>query len=110
MDDIFCQSCGAKVEIAQSLRTQVEGKVKTEYDELLKAKDKQLQEMGEQEIRIRKEKALLEEKGRTMELEVVRKVDASKKELIETVSKQMTDHFHLKEEEYKKQIEDLKKL
>lgn len=110
MDDIICQNCGAKVEIAQSIRTQVENQIKSEYENLLKSKDKQIKEMAELELKVRKEKTILEDKERNMELEVARKIDTSKKEIIENVSKEMSNHFHLKEEEYKKQIEDLKKL
>ncbi len=109
MDDIYCQKCGAKVEITQSLRTQVEKTLKHEYEQQLKEKDRKLAEMEKLEVAIRKEKALLEEKQRGMELQIARKVDASKKELVEIISKQLTDDFRLKEEDYKKKIDELKK-
>ena len=62
------------------------------------------------ELALRKDKAALEERGRELDLEVARKVDAEKQRLEESIRKTVGEEQSLKVKEKDKQIDDLKKL
>lgn len=62
------------------------------------------------ELALRRDKAALEERGRELDLEVARKVDAEKQRLEESIRKTVGEEQSLKVREKDKQIDDLKKL
>ncbi|MFM1891321.1 MAG: hypothetical protein RLZ44_398, partial [Pseudomonadota bacterium] len=61
------------------------------------------------ELQLRQEKQALEERARTLDLEVARKLDAERTRIEETVRKAVGDEQTLKLREKEKQIEDLRK-
>ena len=62
------------------------------------------------ELVLRKDKAALEERGRELDLEVARKVDAEKQRLEASIRRTVGEEQSLKVKEKDKQIDDLKKL
>lgn len=71
----------------------------------IKSKDEQLEQFRSQELLLRKDKQLLEDKHKNLDLEVARKVDAEK----EILKEQVAESFKLKEAEYRKKIDDASK-
>ncbi len=75
------------------------------------AEERSKRESAEQaELALRKEKSLLEDRARALDLEVARKVDAEKQRLEESIRRTVGEEQSLKVKEKDKQIEDLKKL
>ncbi|GAB4180426.1 MAG: DUF2130 domain-containing protein [Rhodocyclaceae bacterium] len=62
------------------------------------------------ELALRREKGALEERARSIDLEVARKLDAQKSALEESLRRSFAEEGSLKLAEREKQIEDLKKL
>jgi hypothetical protein len=77
--------------------------------EQLSEQSRKAQEAQQAELALRKEKAVLEERSRTLDLEVARKVDAEKQRLEEAIRKSTAEEQSLKLKEKEKQIEDLRK-
>lgn len=82
----------------------------------LKDKDTQLNEqkdmivsLEKKELELRREKRLIEEARKKIELEVERRVDTVRKETIETVRKTQEDEYRLKMLEKEKQLDMMKK-
>lgn len=75
------------------------------------AEERSKRESAQQaELALRKSKAALEERGRELDLEVARKVDAEKQRLEESIRRTVGEEQSLKVKEKDKQIDDLKKL
>jgi hypothetical protein len=70
--------------------------------ESLEAKDEQLTQFRKQELALRKDKLALEDKEKSLELELVRRVESEKESLKATIEEQ----FKLKEAELRKKIVD----
>ena len=77
--------------------------------EELEDKKKQLQEAKQFELQLRKRQDELEEKEKNLELELQRKLDSEKEKIRQQASEQFLREHQLKEAEYKKQAEDMKK-
>ena len=67
-------------------------------------------EAQQAELALRREKNALEERARSLDLEVARKLDAQKRELESSLRRTLAEEGSLKLAEKEKQIEDLKKL
>jgi hypothetical protein len=106
---IKCPHCGKVVEITEALRHEIkveldaelEKRIRKEFEEELAEKNKKLEEMRSEELKIRAEKRRLEEAKKDLELQVQRKIDEEKRK--------MEDNYHLKEIEKDKKIADLMK-
>jgi hypothetical protein len=116
-----------RAEVEQTLRqeadervkaaaAQAEARARASSDQEVKLLKEQLaeqsrkaQEAQQAELALRKEKAVLDERSRTMDLEVARKVDAEKQRLEEAIRKSAAEEQALKLKEKEKQIEDLRK-
>ena len=97
--------------------TAAESRVRDQTDQDLKLLREQLTEQQRKtraaqdaELVLRKDKAALEERGRELDLEVARKVDAEKQRLEESIRRTVGEEQSLKVKEKDKQIDDLKKL
>lgn len=75
----------------------------------LAEKEAKVDQMREDELKLRQEKRRLEEKEKDLALEVIRKVDEERKRIEETLVKQLQENFRMKELEKEKVIQDLKK-
>lgn len=87
-----------RVRESMTLETQV-------LQESLEAKDEQLTQFRKQELTLRKDKLALEDKEKSLELELVRRVESEKQSLQVTIEEQ----FRLKEAELRKKIDDASK-
>lgn len=96
-------------EIAQKKATE---KINTELKDLQEVsieKDKQIQEMREHELEIRKEKRELEEEKKNLKLEVERKLDAEREKISQQAKKEASEETRLKMAEKDKQMDQLRK-
>jgi len=137
---ITCPRCGHEIPLTDALTGQIrhdiearlkldeekhikvavaatESRVRNQTDQDLKLLREQLAEQQRKtrtaqdaELVLRKDKAALEERGRELDLEVARKVDAEKQRLEESIRKTVGEEQSLKVKEKDKQIDDLKKL
>lgn len=116
--NITCPHCGDSFEISQAfkheieeqLKTKIEEKSKDEIEDLkkqLKVKDQKVDEMRDQELKLREEKRRLEDKEKDLELEVQRKLDSQRIEIEEKILKQASDEHKMKDLEKEKKISDL---
>lgn len=138
MNTIRCTHCGKEIEISEALshelkasyeqdyqkkleqaQKDVEGKVRKELLEKggleladlkkqLDEKSKKVDEMREQEIKLRNEKRRLEDKEKEMNLELERRMDEERKKVEEKVLREESERQRLKEAEKDKVINDLK--
>jgi len=138
--NINCPSCGHSFAVSEALgaqlRGEIEAQVRGDHDvrmrravaeaqnrtrertdqeikllqEQLAAQQAKVREAQAEELALRREKALLEERQREMDLEVARKVDAGKQGLEQAIRKSVGEEQALKVKEKEKQIDDLKKL
>jgi hypothetical protein len=76
----------------------------------LTRKDATLKEFRENELALRKEKQQLEEDKQNLEIGVQRRLDSERRAILEQASKTEADRFRLKEQEYRKQLEDALKV
>ena len=73
-------------------------------------KDRRLVEAEKAELLLRKEKRELEEKGKRLELEVARRIDAERTKIQEDTAKQLQEEFRLKDAEKDKKLQDAMKV
>jgi hypothetical protein len=78
--------------------------------EQLAEQQRKTREAQQAELALRKVKAELEERGRELDLEVARRLDAEKTRLEDAIRKSVGDEQSLKLKEKDKQIDDLRKL
>lgn len=126
---IKCPHCQQEVEISEALAAQLKDRwrdeLKGELTREAKAKlaieiagikeeaeeaTKKLAQYQKKELELRKEKRALEERHRTMELEITRQLDEERKKVEESVLKRAAQEHRLKELEMAKQLEDQKRL
>lgn len=137
-NQIKCPSCGHSFAVTDALKSElekefsekhkkeitelqktVEEKVRKELEEkslieikdlktTLEEKEKKLSSMREEELKLREERRKLEEKEKDMDLTFQRKLDEERKRVEESVMKQASEDFRLKEMEKEKVISDLK--
>jgi hypothetical protein len=72
----------------------------------LKEKETKVQEMRDEELKLREEKRALLEREKDLSLEVARKIDEERKRIEETAQKQASESFRLKEQELEKKLKD----
>lgn len=77
--------------------------------EELEQKKKQLDEAHKYELELRKKADSLEEKEKNFELEMARKLDQEKEKIREQTAETFLKEHQLKEAEYKKQADDMKR-
>ncbi|MDO8551496.1 MAG: DUF2130 domain-containing protein [bacterium] len=128
MNTIKCPKCGSLVEITEvlkneikqesqeefekELRSKIDEEKKTEILDLKKAldeKNQKVDQMRDQELKLREEKRNLEEREKELTLEVGRRIDEERKKIEETVLKRAIEEHQLKDLEKDKVINDLKK-
>lgn len=104
----------------EEMRKQVEAAAKKETEEKMQLemtdlkrqveeKNRKVDELQNQELKLREEKRRLEEKEKELKLEVERRVDEETKKVEEKVLKQALEVHHLKDLEKEKIIHDLTK-
>jgi hypothetical protein len=81
----------------------------TELQEELKRNSKKLEESEKNELELRKKARFLEEKEKNIELEMARKMDKERKEIVNQTKKQEEEQYRLKVQEKDKQMEILNK-
>jgi hypothetical protein len=107
------------LEELEKVRSEVEGKVKKDLEEKQKTelldlerqnteKDKKIEEMRDNELRLREEKRKVEEQKKELKLEVQRQLDEQRKKIEEEVLQQAVLEHRLKDKEKDKIIDDLK--
>jgi hypothetical protein len=92
----------SKRKAAESLNLQI-----SDLNEQLKEKEDSLKEAQKQELELRKRQRVLEEREKQMELEMERKMDKERNELIEKISDQFEEKHRLKDAEKDKQLADM---
>lgn len=101
-------------------RTKLKGMLQKELEERsgqalaelkgqLEEKERKISAFMETELKLRKEKADLEEARKGLELEVARKIDGERKRIQEEAEKRIAEQYRLKEADKDKVIEDLKR-
>lgn len=129
MNTVKCPKCGSPIEISEALRQEIKLESQTEIENQLRQKieeekkteildlKKSLEEknlkvdqMREQELKLREEKRQLEEKEKELQLEVTRRIDEAKRQIEEAVLKQALEEHRLKDMEKDKKISDMEKL
>jgi len=75
----------------------------------LEEKDKKVDELREQEFKLREEKRRIEEREKELELKIQRRIDEEKKKIEEKVLKEEQEKHRYKDQEKEKIIKDLKK-
>ncbi len=100
----------------QILRQQLEEKARqtialeiNDLKEQLKEKDSKIAEAQTKELEIRKKARELEDRQKSLDLELQRKLDEERKGIEESLKKQFSDEIHFKLQEKEKQINDLRK-
>ncbi len=99
-----------KKTVAEEIKKQYEKNQLLELTDMQKQiaeKDKKLDELIQNELKLREERRKLEEDRKEMELAVQRQLDEEKKKIEETVLKQAVDEHRLKDMEKEKKIMDL---
>jgi hypothetical protein len=94
-----------KAETAREVREAVSLEMK-DLREQAAEKDRKLAEAGEAELELRKQKRELEEKSKTLELEVARKIDAERAAIQEETARQIQEEYRLKDAEKDKKLQD----
>ena len=90
----------------------VEGDLKLEIEDLLEQvqeKEDKLVKAVEIEKKLRKQQRELEDKEKSLELEMERKLDDERKKILDEARKNLEEENKLKDREKDKQVEDLKK-
>lgn len=97
--------------IAKEIKSKVHAETSMEissFKEEIESKNKKIQEFKKHEIDLRREKADLESRAQSMDLEVVRKVDAEKVKIREEVTNKLSSEHLFKERESENLIKGLK--
>lgn len=98
-------------ESEEKIKKQLEEKVSVEIKDLqkqLSEKENKVEELRENELKLREDRRKLEEKEKELNLEVQRKLDEERKKVEEEVLKQAVEEHRLKDKEKDKIIDDLK--
>ena len=101
-----------KRKIALKTKEEIEKSTKLEFAELkeqLDEKEKKLEDAREQESAIRKKNRELEDKEKTLELELNRRLDSERTKFKEETLKDVEEKHRLKEAEKDKQLSDMAK-
>jgi len=77
--------------------------------EQVKEKDEKLDKIREKELELRKHQRELEDKQKTLELEITRRVDEETNNLEEKIAERLTEKYRMKDLEKDKQLGDLRR-
>src|SRR3989344_7169970 len=102
---IKCKYCGREMEITEALGKNIEEKIRHELSEkanieitdlkkALAEKEEKVEELREQELKLREEKRKIEEREKDLKLEVERRIDEEKKKIEEAVLTQASHDHH----------------
>lgn len=98
--------------LRQTAKTEAESAIQVELKDLqeqIKAKDQRLEESQNNEIELRKKARAVEDRQKSLELEVARKVDEEREKIRQTAADQFSEDHRLKDLEKDKQLEDMRK-
>lgn len=98
-----------RTRISQVAQTAARSAMLTEIEDLRRQseeKDKLLATAQQAELALRHEKRALEERGKTLELEVARKLDVEREKIAEATATRLTSEYRLREAEKDKKLED----
>lgn len=96
----------------EKIKKQLDEKKTLEISDLqkqLEEKEEKVNELRNQELKLREEKRRIEEKEKELELETQRKIDEERNKIQEKILKQEQEKFRFKDQEKEKIIADLKK-
>lgn len=108
--DVARQVDKAKIKIYEEASKKIKEEMGTEVLSLraeIDAKDERLQQAQALEVELRKQKSSLEDRTRSLELEVIRKVDEAKSKIYEEALKKANEDNVLKDREQEKLVHDL---
>ena len=138
-DTIKCPKCGETIKISQAISHDIEGELRARIEkelavrskehevrireeageaaktqvellqQLIADKDKRLQEARTAEIELRRRQEDLEDKARSLGVEVVRRVADEKRMLTEKLSHDLEEEHRLKDAEKEKQLTDMRR-
>ena len=138
-DTIKCPKCGEAIKISQAISHDIEGELRARIEkelavrskeqearireeageaaktqvellqQLIADKDKRLQEARTAEIELRRRQEDLEDKARSLGVEVVRRVADEKRMLTEKLSHDLEEDHRLKDAEKEKQLTDMRR-
>jgi hypothetical protein len=101
-----------KSALEKKLKEELQSKSKVEIEDLRAhnlEQSKQIEESQRVELELRKKSRALEEKEKTIELDIQRKFDAEKVKIEEDVAKKITEDQRLKTAEKDKQLDDMRR-
>src|SRR4030043_1075799 len=124
---IKCPHCGRNFEITEALKHEIEVESKRKIEKAIREelenqqelevrdlkkqiaeKDQKVDEMRENELKLREATRKLEEKGKEMDLEMKRKLDEERKKIEEITLRKAQEEHRFKDQEKEKIITDLK--
>jgi hypothetical protein len=94
-----------KSEAAKEVRNELSIQIKELRDQTAD-KDRKLAEAEETELTLRKEKRELEDKGKKLEIEIARRIDAERAKIQEDTTRQLQEEYRLKDAEKDKKLQD----
>ncbi|MCH8026701.1 MAG: DUF2130 domain-containing protein, partial [candidate division Zixibacteria bacterium] len=99
-----------KISIEKEVTERLSESQKVEISDLreqLEDKDSKLEDYLQKELELRKKNRVLDERGKNLELEVARKIDAQHKQIEEGVARRKDEEYRLKNLENEKKLTDL---
>ncbi len=134
-----CSNCGARIELTEAFTHQIEEQLRAEYEKRIFAerasianktrqeteqrlalqlkdlqsqndeKERQLRDALENELALRKRQREIEEREKTLQLEVQRMLDEERKKVWHEAATRVSEEHRLKDAEKDKQLADMKK-
>lgn len=131
-DTITCPKCGEVIRLSQAISKDIEAelrgklekqigdRVKREIAEkaaaevadlkaALAEKAELLRNASQQELDLRKKQREIEERARAMEVDIARRIDRERREIIDRISQEAEEHHRLKDAEKEKQLTDMRR-
>ncbi|MDP2913461.1 MAG: DUF2130 domain-containing protein, partial [Candidatus Omnitrophota bacterium] len=111
-DEFDAQLAKERKQIEEKVKKEAAQAQQTEFADLkeqLGEKIELLQKAEEQELQLRKKQRALEEKARSMEIEMARRLDQERKSIIDKISNELEESHRLKDAEKEKQLSDMRK-
>lgn len=101
-----------EAKLRQNAKAEAESAMQVDLKDLreqIAAKDQKLKESQDNELELRKKARELEDRQKSLELEVARKVDAERENIRQTAVEQFTEDHRMKDLEKDKQMEGMRK-
>ncbi len=138
-DSIKCPKCGETIKLSQAISGDIEREISKRYEEMAIGREKELREKlkremrdgmmseikdlrsqieekaklldeaGRQELDLRKRQRELEERERSMRLEMERVLDSERRKIAEKVSVDLEESHRLKDAQKEKQLADMRR-